>query len=272
MDFLYSLVLGIVEGLTEFLPVSSTGHLLIASAIVNFPPAEPRGFRTTFDIFIQIGAVLAVLVYYGHDLARQAQQLPTDQAIRRFWRNIFMAFLPAAIVGFLTLKIIEDALTKPLPIGIALIVGGIVFLIVDRKDRPGTVHDVKDVTLQQAIVIGLAQVVSLIPGVSRSGASIVGGLLVGLDRLTATTFSFYLFLPTLGGATLYKLYTALRDKEIPTGQLPLLAVGAIAAFIVAYASIVWLLHYVSSHSFRAFGIYRIIIGILIVVWALVAKV
>ena len=120
----------------------------------------------------------------------------------------------------------------------------------DRKDRPGTIHDVKDVTPRQALAIGLAQVVSLIPGVSRSGASIVGGLLVGLDCLTATTFSFYLFIPTLGAATLYKLYTALRDKEIATG-LPLLAVGAVAPFIVSYASIVWLLRYVSSHTFLA---------------------
>ncbi len=272
MDFLYSLILGVVEGLTEFLPVSSTGHLLVASALLNFPPAEPKGFRTTFDIFIQIGAVLAVLIYYGRDLTRQAQQIPTDRAVQRFWLNIFIAFLPAAIIGLLTLKIIEGSLSTPLPIGIALILGGIVFLVVDRKDRPGTVHDIKAVTPKQALAIGLAQVVSLIPGVSRSGASIVGGLLAGLDRLTATTFSFYLFIPTLGAATLYKLYTALRDKEIATGQLPLLTVGTIAAFIVSYTSIVWLLRYVSSHTFRAFGVYRIIAGILIIAWALLAHV
>lgn len=272
MDFVYSLILGVVEGLTEFLPISSTGHLLVASALLNFPPVETKGFRTTFDIFIQIGAVLAVLIYYWRDLTRQAQQLPSNRDIQRFWFNIFIAFLPAATIGFLTLKIIEESLSTPLPIGLALILGGIVFLVVDHKDRPGTVHNVKDVSTKQALAIGVAQVASLIPGVSRSGASIVGGLLVGLDRLTATTFSFYLFIPTLGGATLYKLYTALRDQEIGAGQLPLLAVGTLAAFVVSYASIVWLLRYVSSHTFRVFGVYRIIAGIVIIVWALLAKV
>ena len=121
MDFLYSLILGVVEGLTEFLPVSSTGHLLVASALLNFPPIEPKGFRTTFDIFIQIGAVLAVLIYYGRNLTRQAQQLPKYCAVQRFWLNLLIAFLPAAIIGLLTLKIIEGSLSTPLPIGIALI-------------------------------------------------------------------------------------------------------------------------------------------------------
>ncbi len=151
----------------------------------------------------------------------------------------------------------------------ALIVGGIVFLLVERQEHPGSVHALEQVTPRQALIIGLAQVVSLIPGVSRSGASIVGGLLTGLDRVTATAFSFYLFIPTLGAATLYKLYGAFRDHQIDTAQLPLFLVATVVAFLVSYASIAWLLRYVSNHNFKVFGYYRIIAGIVIIALALI---
>ncbi len=266
MDFLYALILGVIEGLTEFLPISSTGHLLVASALLNFPSAEK--LRVTFDIFIQIGAVVAVIIYYGRDLIQQARRLPSDQSTRRFWVNILIAFLPAAIVGLLLQKQIEANLLKPVVVGIALILGGIVFLVIEQQDRTGTIHKLEQVSPVQALLVGIAQVFSLIPGVSRSGASIVGGLLVGMDRVTATTFSFYLFMPTLGAATLYELYTAFRDHALVTADLPLLAVGAIAAFVVAYLSIVWLLRYIAHHDFRGFGVYRIVVGAIIVALAL----
>ena len=278
MDYILSVILGIIEGITEFLPISSTGHLLVASAFLNFPqflagtPDAQLKFRDTFDIFIQIGAVFAVLVYYGRSLIQQAQKLPSDRSVQRFWVNILIAFLPAAVIGLVVLKRIEGTLDKPLPIAIALILGGIVFLVVERGEHTGTVHDIYQVTPVQALGVGVAQVVSLIPGVSRSGASIVGGLLVGMDRLTATTFSFYLFIPTLGAATLYKLFQALRDKEVAAAQLPLFAVGTVVTFVVAYASIVWLLRYISTHNFRAFGVYRIIAGAIILVLALFTSV
>jgi undecaprenyl-diphosphatase len=274
MDYFLSVILGIIEGITEFLPISSTGHLLVASAFFSFPqflaatPDAQLRFRDTFDIFIQIGAVLAVLVYYGRSLIQQAQKLPSDRTVQRFWANLLIAFVPAAVIGLLALKRIEGALDKPIPIAMALILGGIVFLLVERGENKGSVHDIYQVTTMQALGVGAAQVVSLIPGVSRSGASIVGGMLVGMDRLTATTFSFYLFIPTLGAATLYKLYQALRDKEVAAAQLPLFAVGAAVSFIVAYLSIVWLLRYVSTHSFRAFGVYRIVAGVVILALAL----
>ncbi|MEP7285069.1 MAG: undecaprenyl-diphosphate phosphatase [Chloroflexota bacterium] len=279
MDFLFALILGIVEGLTEFLPISSTGHLLVASALLHFPPLVPPGLRITFDIFIQLGAVLAVIVYYGRDLLAQASRIPSDQSTQRFWLNILIAFLPAAIVGLLAKKWI-DALTSgngslaSLIIGVALVLGGIVFLIIERRPQPANsapthpVGQIPQVTTRQAFLIGLAQVVSLIPGVSRSGATIVGGLLTGLDRVTATAFSFYLFIPTLGAATVYSLYSAAKSGTLDTSQLPLLAVATVAAFIVSYASIAWLLRYVSSHSFRVFGIYRIIAGVIIIGLAL----
>ncbi len=265
VDFLYALILGVIEGITEFLPISSTGHLLLASALLNFPSEK---VRLTFDIFIQIGAVLAAVVYYGRDLIRQARQLPSDRNTQRFWLNVFIAFLPAAVIGLLAERQIDENLSKPLVIGIALIVGGIVFLFVERQDRTGTIHSLEQISPIHALTIGIAQVFSLIPGVSRSGASIVGGLLSGLDRVAATSFSFYLFIPTLGAATLYKLYTAFRDQEIVAADLPLFTVGAGAAFVIAYLSIVWLLRYVSNHDFRAFGLYRIVVGVIIVVLAL----
>jgi undecaprenyl-diphosphatase len=266
-DLLNALLLGIIEGITEFLPVSSTGHLLVASALLHFPSEK---IALTWNIFIQIGAVLAVLVFYARDLLQQARKLPSNRPTQRFWLNVLIAFFPAAIVGLLVEQYIDNVLAKPLPIGIALIVGGVVFLLIEQKPRQGSVHSLEQITPGQALAVGLAQVVSLVPGVSRSGASIVGGLLVGLDRVTATAFSFYLFIPTLGAATLYKLFSAFRAGQLTLDQLPLLAVGTVAAFIVSYLSIVWLLRFVSTHSFRVFGIYRIIAGAIIVGLALLA--
>ena len=271
MALLNAIILGIVEGLTEFLPISSTGHLLVASALLAFPP---EAYRLSFDIFIQIGAVVAVLAYYARDLLSQARQLPSNRTIQRFWFNVFIAFLPAAVIGLLVEKQLDafmsttNSSAPSLVIAVALIVGGIIFLLVERGDRPGRVHVLTEVTTRQAFLVGLAQVTSLIPGVSRSGASIVGGLLAGLDRMTATAFSFYLFIPTLGAATLYKLYGAFRDQLIVADQLPLFLVAAFVALLVSYASIAWLLRFVSHHDFKLFGYYRISAGALILVLAL----
>jgi undecaprenyl-diphosphatase len=272
VSLVFSLILGVVEGLTEFLPISSTGHLLIASAVLNFPPAEPAGLRATFDIFIQIGAVLAVLIFYWRSLLQQARQIPSDRQTQRFWLNIFIAFLPAAILGLLFLDKIESVLLKPIPVGVALILGGIVFLVVERKPQQGQTHSLEQVTWPQAAAIGVAQVFSLAPGVSRSGASIVGGLLAGLDRVTATTFSFYLFIPTLGMATLYRLFKAVVSHEITLTYLPSLAAATVAAFLVSYLTIRWLLRYVATHSFRAFGVYRIAAGVVIILLALLTTI
>jgi undecaprenyl-diphosphatase len=272
LDIVYALILGLVEGLTEFLPISSTGHLLLASVLLNFPPAEPAGLRATFDIFIQIGAVLAVLIFYWRSLLQQARRLPSDRQTQRFWLNIFIAFVPAALLGLLFLDKIEGVLLRPIPIGVALILGGIVFLVVESKPRQGDTRSLEQVTTPQALAIGVAQVFSLVPGVSRSGASIVGGLLAGLDRVTATTFSFYLFIPTLGMATLYRLFKAVISHELTMTYVPSLAAGTVAAFVVSYLSIRWLLGYVATHSFRVFGVYRIIAGAAIILLALLTTI
>ncbi len=258
-DWLKVVILGIVEGVTEFLPISSTGHLLIAADLLRFQ----QSVGGTFEIFIQLGAVLAVLGYYARDLLAQARVVRTDAQTRRFWLGIIVAFIPAALVGVLFRRWIKAVLfTSPTVIAWSLIVGGIVLIVVERLPlRPPRTREVTGVTLRQALAIGVAQVAALIPGVSRSGASIVGGLLAGLDRKTATAFSFYLTIPTLGAATLLDLATNLTALT-PT-ELGELLLGLVVALAVAWLSIGWLLRYVATNSFVAFGIYRIVAGAVI---------
>ena len=255
--------LGIVEGITEFLPISSTGHLLIASKAIGFQ----NSIGGTFEIFIQLGAVLAVLGYYARDLLQQARAVGTDQGVRRFWLGIVVAFLPAAVIGLLLHDWIKQVLfDSPTMIAWSLIVGGVIFILVERLPKRADVRDVRQISLLQALGIGFAQVTALIPGVSRSGASIIGGLLGGLDRPTATRFSFYLSIPTLGAATVVDLLGSL--DQIAPADVGRLALGTLVAFVVAWLSIGWLLRYVARHTFVAFGVYRIVAGLVIL--ALVA--
>ena len=250
------LLLGLVEGLTEFLPISSTAHLLIAANLLGF--RDDAG--GTFEIVIQLGAVIAVLCFYGRDLVTQARALPRDAVTRRFWLGVLVAFLPAALVGLVVHKWIKAVLFRsPIVMAWALIIGGVMFLLVEWLPRRTITADaLPHVSLRQALVIGVAQVFALIPGVSRSGASIVGGMLVGLDRPTATRFSFYLAIPTLGAATMVDLASSI--SQLAPADLGRLALGMLVAMVVAWASIGWLLRYVASNSFRAFGIYRIVVG------------
>jgi undecaprenyl-diphosphatase len=258
-DMWQVVILGIVEGVTEFLPISSTGHLLMAAKVLKFQ----NSIGGTFEIFIQLGAVLAVISFYARDLLGQARALPTSVSIRRFWLGIVLAFLPAAVVGIVLRTWIKQVLfTSPTVIAAALIVGGVVLIVVERLPQPATAtRDVEQISLRQALAIGMAQVFALIPGVSRAGASIVGGRLGGLDRRTATAFSFYLAIPTLGAATMVDLLGSL-DQLVPDDLVRLL-VGTVVAFVVAWISIGWLLRYVANHSFVVFGSYRIALGLAI---------
>ncbi len=278
MDLINALLLGLVEGISEFLPISSTGHLLVVSALLNFPsnalllPGQSaKDFRDTFDIFIQLGAIVAVVVYYGRDLLRQARKLPSDQMTQRFWFNILVAFVPVGVIGFLFGRQITQYLYSPLVVGLALIVGGVVLWLAERRNHATAPHSVEQITFRQAAIVGLAQIVALIPGVSRSAASIIGGMWSGLDRKAATVFSFYLAIPTLGIATIYQLLSALKEKHVEVSQLPAFGAGTLVAFAVAWLSIAWLLRYVSTHDFRAFGVYRIIVGAFVVLLALFTK-
>lgn len=266
MDELIKVILlGIIEGITEFLPISSTGHLLIASRLFRLEAVDD----TVFSIFIQSGAVVAILVYYAHDLLTQARAARTDGQVRRFWGHILLAFVPAATVGFLLSDWIDNMLDNPVVIGVSLIVGGIIFLIVERLPQGEGIRteQLKDVRLSQALIVGLAQITALIPGVSRSGATILGGLFSGMDRQVATQFSFYLAIPTLGVATIYSLVKNLNELTIE--MLAALLMGAVVSGIVAWLSIAWLLRYISKHDFTAFGWYRIIAGVVILILVLV---
>lgn len=266
-DFIKAIILGIVEGVTEFLPISSTGHLIVASDLLDF-----QALNGTFEIFIQLGAVVAVVLYYRSRLWRQVLALREGREGWRFWLNLFIAFLPAAVLGFLFADVIQAALFNPTVVALALIVGGIVFLVVERRlpppsgDQMELSAEADPMHWRQALGIGLAQTLALIPGMSRSGASIIGGLLVGLGRPAATEFSFFLAIPTLGLATVYSLVRSL-DQLRPDDMLNL-GIGAVVSGVVAWLSIGWLLRFVSRHNFVPFGVYRILAGLVIL--ALVA--
>lgn len=260
IEWVKVVILGIVEGITEFLPISSTGHLIVAAALLNFQGS----IGGTFEIFIQLGAVVAVIVFYRSEIFQQVRTVTSDSRVQRFWLGIIVAFIPAAVIGFLLKDWIKEILFSPVVVGITLIVGGIIFLVVERRPVTTTaVTDAVDITLPQAFMVGIAQTTALIPGVSRSGASIIGGMLGGMNRRAATQFSFYLAIPTLGLATVFDLLTSL--DQISGDQLAMLIVGAIISGIVAWLSIGWLLRYVANNTFTAFGYYRICAGIIILI-------
>ncbi len=272
-EILKAVILGIVEGVTEFLPISSTGHLIAAAALLRFNP----DLMDTFVIFIQLGAVLAVILFYARELIELARGAFTSPAVRRFWLALIIATLPAAVVGFALRRFIRDVLFHPVPIASALIVGGLILIAIERwrssaapsvePARPDAGEaEARAVTLRQALLIGVAQTIALFPGVSRSAASIIGGMAVGLSRLAATRFSFYLAIPTLGGATVADLVLSL--DELNTDDLLLLLIGLVTSAIVAWLSIRWLLRFVVRHTFIGFGYYRIAAGIAILTLAI----
>jgi undecaprenyl-diphosphatase len=251
-------VLGIVEGITEFLPISSTGHLIVFSSVVNYPESS----RETFEIFIQLGAIFAVVWYYAEPLATLARQAITEMDARAMIGKVLLAFFPAAVVGLLFHKAIEAYLFSPLVVATSLIVGGIIILIVERQALRFEVSRIEAMGWRHALWVGLAQVLSMIPGVSRAGATIIGGMLCGMDRPSATQFSFYLSLPTMFAASLYSLFKA-RHILVAGDALPL-AVGFVVAFISALLVVRLFITFVQRHDFTGFGYYRIAAGLLIV--------
>lgn len=273
-DFLKTILLGVVEGITEFLPISSTGHLIVAAAVLDFHTA----FGETFEIAIQFGAVVAVILFYRRELLNHLRGLRSDAQIQQFWMQIIIASVPAALIGFLLRHFIKEVLFSPLVVAISLIVGGIVLIWVEKvvEKRGVTVSPAIDkqppeaapISTRQAVIVGVAQMFSLIPGVSRSGASIVGGLIAGLERAQATRFSFFLALPVLGGATLFDLLSSLR--HIQMSDLGYLLLGMVVSAVVAWLAIGWLLRYVAHHSLAPFGYYRIAAGALILLFIAVS--
>lgn len=257
--FVQVLALGIVEGLTEFLPVSSTGHLIIVGDAIGFTGERAK----TFEIFIQLGSILGIVWLYRAKLLAVAANLKR-QTERRFLRNLFIALLPAAVLGLLLHRHIKAYLFSPITVACALIAGGLVILLVERYPRRVRIHGVDALSTRDAFKVGIAQSFALFPGVSRAGATIVGGLLTGLSRTTATEFSFFLAIPTMFAATLYDLYKNL--SLLNAGDAAPFALGFVAAFFTALVVVKAFLAYVSRHSFTPFAYYRIGFGLLVLVY------
>ena len=269
MEFIAAIILGIVLGISEFLPVSSVGHSLVLSSLLSFPPTQ--ALRNTFAVFIEGGALLAVVLHYSRDLLKQARQFSTDVTVRQLWLNVVIAFVPVGIVGLILHDWVEKVLFSPVVVGISLIGGGLVFLVVERRRQAPRTLQLEDMTLRQALFVGIAQILALIPGVSRSGATIIGGLLVGLDRQVATVFTFYLFIPTLAAASGYELFSAARSGTIEPSLLPYFLLAACVGFFVSLVAMRWLLQYVRNHDFQPFGVYRIVVGVIVIILALAGR-
>lgn len=262
--FLKALLMGVVEGLTEFLPVSSTGHLIITGELIGFLDGP---LRSVFMVAIQLGAILAVCWLYRHKIATVAVGATRgDAASWRFVINLLVAFLPAMVLGLLFYKIIKGVLFFPVPVAIALIVGGVVILWAEKRQHVVRVQEIDDMRWRDALLVGLCQCFALVPGTSRSGATIIGGLFVGLSRKAAAEFSFFLAMPTMLAATTYDVY---KHRELfRVDDVALLAAGFVAAFIAAFLTVKALIAFVTKHSFVSFAWYRIGFGLLVLgLWA-----
>jgi undecaprenyl-diphosphatase len=252
---LKALILGVVEGLTEFLPISSTGHLIVASQLLDFHDEKGK----VFEIAIQTGAMLAVVWEYRARFAHALTGLGSDPVARRFVFNLAVAFMPAALLGLAFGGLIKAHLFHAVPVAVAFIVGGVIILIVERMQRRRVrVENVDDMTWIDALKVGVAQAFALIPGTSRSGATIIGGMLFGLSRRAATEFSFFLAVPTLVLAGAYDL---LKHRELlSVSDAPVFGAGLVAAFISAFVCVRWLIRYIATHDFTVFAWYRIAFG------------
>ena len=254
MNTWHVILLGLLEGLTEFLPVSSTGHLLLAGHFLGF---ESPG--KTFEVLIQLGSILAILTVYFARLLHLAIALPSDPRARRFVLAVLVAFLPAAVIGAAAHKYIKEILFEsPLLVCSTLILGGIVLLYVDKLQLKPRYHDAMDFPLPMALALGFAQCMAMIPGVSRSGASIVGALLLGADKRSATEFSFFLAMPTMVGAFAFDLYK--NHANLSFADLQGIAIGFAVAFVTGVLVVRYLLEFVSSHGFAPFAWWRILVG------------
>jgi undecaprenyl-diphosphatase len=256
---LQALIMGIVEGLTEFLPVSSTGHLIVVGELIGFPTA----LAPSFEIFIQLGAVLAVVVFFARDLLGLLRRATHEPSARRLLLNVALAFIPAAVVGLLFGDWIQEVLFSTPMVALAMIGGGILMLLIEWRPRTPDTFDVERTRTGQALLVGVAQIASLWPGFSRSASTIIGGLLSGMDRPTALRFSFYLSIPTLGLASIYSL---VRDvDQIPAFVIPAFVVGLVTSFVVALVVIKFFLGYVARHDLKPFAWYRIAAGTVLLI-------
>jgi len=255
-------IMGVVEGLTEFLPISSTGHLILAASLLNFTGEKVK----VFDIAIQTGAIFAVILVYWQRLRDTAVGFRTDPRARRFTLNVLIAFVPAVLLGLLFGKAIKAHLFTPVVVASAFIVGGFIILWAERRPSSAVrIESVDDMTPMDALKVGLVQCLAMIPGTSRSGATIIGGMLLGLSRKAATDFSFFLAIPTLIGAGAYSL---IKERALLSwADVPMFAVGLLFSFISAWICVRWLLRYIATHDFVPFAWYRIVFGAIVLLTA-----
>ena len=264
---LQAVILGVVEGLTEFLPISSTGHLILVGDLLDFN--DERG--KAFEVIIQFGAILAVCWEFREKLLKAASSFTSSLNSRRFILNLIIASIPAMGLAFLFGKHIKAVLFSPVPVASAFIVGALIIFWAERRqekkiDVQSSIQSVDDLTPLDALKVGIAQCAALIPGTSRSGATIIGGMLVGLPRTVATEFSFFLAIPVIGGATAYEFLKLWKHPVSMSGEFSLaITVGFISAFISAFVCVRWLIHYVAHHNFVPFAWYRIVFGLLVLI-------
>ena len=255
-------IMGVVEGLTEFLPISSTGHLILVGSLLGFHDEKAK----VFDIAIQTGAIFAVILVYWQKIRETLVQLPSEKKAQQFALNVLIAFIPAVVLGLLFGKAIKENLFTPVVVASTFIIGGFIILWAEKRQQSAVrVQSVDDMNTMDAIKVGLVQCLALIPGTSRSGATIIGGMLLGLSRKAATDFSFFLAMPTLIGAGAYSLYK--ERALLSLADIPMFATGLIFSFISAWLCVRWLLRYISTHNFVPFAWYRIVFGIIVLVTA-----
>jgi undecaprenyl-diphosphatase len=260
-----AIIMGVVEGLTEFLPISSTGHLILTEHLLGFAGMEDK--MKVFEIVIQAGAMMAVIWEFRARIGLVLAGLFSDRTQQRFALNVLIAFLPAAILGLIFASTIKEHLFAPIPVAAAFIIGGFIILWVEKraKDNPAVerITSLDQITALDALKIGIAQAFALIPGTSRSGATIMGSMIFGFSRKVATEFSFFLAIPTLIGATVYSLY---KDRALLSmDDISFFTIGTVSAFISAFLCIRWLLRYIMTHTFVVFAWYRIVFGLIVLV-------
>jgi len=267
MDFallIKAAIMGVVEGLTEFLPISSTGHLILTAALLNWHGEKVK----LFEVVIQTGAIMAIVSLYAERLWGTLVGLPREAQAQRFTANVLIGFFPAALMGVLFIDVIKGVLFQPVVVALSFIVGGLVILLAEHLQKRGSkvhVHDVDSVRWTDALKVGLVQCTALIPGVSRSGATIIGAMLLGFNRKAATEFSFFLAIPMLFGAAAYDLYK--NHHLLTVDDIPVFTVGLVVSWLSAWVCVRWLLRFVGNHTFVPFAWYRIVFGLLVLLTA-----
>lgn len=267
-DAIIAIILGIVEGFTEFLPVSSTGHLVLVSEFTQKGVFADKAFTDFFNIFIQFGAILSVIVYFWDRLYpfNAKKSASERQQIWETWKKAIIGFLPAAVLGFLLDDIIEHYLMNPYTVAIALIFWGLVMIWLESQNRSGQINTIAKLSIQTVLLIGLIQCLAMIPGTSRSAATIIGAMLLGCSRVMAAEFSFFLAIPTIGAASLYSLLKAFKSGMAIGEHWLTLALGFVSAFVVAWLVIAAFMRFITTNNFKPFGYYRIVLGVIVLVY------